>query len=176
MSVSASAGSALPASGLPVVNQALEPAWVRDGSASTKKSYQTALAFEQMLVEQLSQSLTASSGLGGEDGEEGESSGAGSSGASAATGPLSSMLPQALTSGVMEAGGLGLAAQMTRQLQMAAGATAVGARGSANVAAATGGTNASAGTPAPVTGDANTSARTTAPATSDVTATGGTSA
>ncbi len=76
-----------------------------------------------MLVEELSQSLTASSGLGGESGEEGESSEGGSSGSSAASGPISSMLPQALTSSVMNAGGLGLAAQMTRQLQDAAGAT-----------------------------------------------------
>ena len=54
------------APGLPAVNQALEPAWVRHGSAATQKAYETALAFEQMLVEQLSKSLTATSGLGGE--------------------------------------------------------------------------------------------------------------
>ncbi len=123
MSIPLSSGSPLPSGGLPVVNQTLEPAWVRDGSATTQKAYQTALAFEQMLVEQLSQSLTASSGLGGESGEEGESSEGGSSGSSAASGPISSMLPQALTSGVMNDGGLGLAAQMTHQPQDAAGAT-----------------------------------------------------
>jgi len=39
--------------GLPAVNQALEPAWVRHGSASTQKTYETALAFEEMLVQQL---------------------------------------------------------------------------------------------------------------------------
>ncbi|MGA9875585.1 MAG: hypothetical protein WBQ21_07240, partial [Solirubrobacteraceae bacterium] len=122
MSGPSSIGSLPASSGLPAVNQALtvkgtgEPAWVRHGSASTQKSYQTALAFEQMLVEQLSQSLTATSGLGGESGQEGEASGEeGSSGN--ASSPLSSMLPHALTSGVMNAGGLGLAAQMTRQLE-----------------------------------------------------------
>ena len=120
MSIPLSSGSPLPSGGSPVVNQTLEPAWVRDGSATTQKAYQTALAFEQMLVEQLSQSLTASSGLGG---EEGESSEGGSSSSSAASGPISSMLPQALTSSVMNDGGLGLAAQMTRNLQDAAGAT-----------------------------------------------------
>ncbi|HTB49627.1 MAG TPA: hypothetical protein VK701_01495 [Solirubrobacteraceae bacterium] len=117
MSGVGAAGTPLPASGLPV-NQALEPAWVRHGSASTQKSYQTALAFEEMLVEELSKSLTATSGLEGESGQEGESSGGSSAGSSS---PFSSMLPQALTSGVMDAGGLGLATQMTRQMQDAAG-------------------------------------------------------
>ncbi|HXP99242.1 MAG TPA: hypothetical protein VN845_04150, partial [Solirubrobacteraceae bacterium] len=114
MSAAAASGSPLSAGGLPVINQALEPAWVRHGSAATQKAYETALSFEEMLVEELSQSLTASSGLGSESGEEGESSEGGSSGSGAASSPLSSMLPQALTSGVMSAGGLGLATQMIR--------------------------------------------------------------
>jgi Rod binding domain-containing protein len=138
MSVAASSGSPLPASGLPVVNQALEPAWVRHGSAATQKSYQTALAFEEMLVEQLSKSLTATSGLEGESGAQGESSAEGGSSAQgASSSPLSSMLPQALTSGVMSAGGLGLAAQMTHQQESATGSVPK----SAGVGA-TGGTSA----------------------------------
>ncbi len=110
--------------GLPAVNQALEPAWVRHGSASTQKTYETALAFEEMLVQQLSQSLTATSGLegdssqgGGAGAEEGGSGGSSSLG----TSQLSSLLPQALSNGVMSAGGLGLAAQLTRELQSAQG-------------------------------------------------------
>jgi Rod binding domain-containing protein len=148
VSVPLSSGSPLPSSGLPTVNQTLEPAWVRKGSAATQKAYETALAFEQMLVEELSQSLTASSGLGGESGQEGESS-EGASGDSGASGPLSSMLPQALTSGVMSAGGLGLAAQMTRQL---AGA---GTQGAGGVAATTGGTSAGAGASTPIPKNSN---------------------
>jgi Rod binding domain-containing protein len=179
--MSAPVSSSLPLSttDLPVVSQTLEPAWVRKGSAATQKAYDTALAFEQMLVEQLSQSLTASSGLSGESGEEGESSEGGASGASAASSPISSMLPQALTSGVMNAGGLGLAAQMTRQLESAAGVTHTSA--SANTdAAATGGTSAS--TASPVEGASNTSSSATPLVSSDtgtgsnVAATGGTSA
>jgi Rod binding domain-containing protein len=153
-----SSGSALPASSLPPVNQTLEPAWVRHGSPATQKSYQTALAFEEMLVEQLSKSLTATSGLEGESGQEGQSSSEGGSSSS----PLSSMLPQALTSGVMSAGGLGLAAQMTRQLEGSAAATqSVGSGGAPAVATSdasasagsptagpTGGTSASGGTSA----------------------------
>jgi hypothetical protein len=98
--------------GLPVVDQALEPEWVRHGSATTQKAYESALAFEQTLVEQLSQSLAATTGSDGEGSPEGEE---GSS--SAADSQLSSMLPQALSSGVMHAGGLGMAAQLTRQFE-----------------------------------------------------------
>lgn len=166
MSVPLSSGSPLPSSGLPTVNQTLEPAWVRKGSAATQKAYETALAFEQMLVEELSQSLTASSGLGGESGAEGESS-EGSSGSGGASGPLSSMLPQALTSGVMSAGGLGLAAQMTRQL------AGTGAQGAGGVAATAGGTSASTGASTPI--QTNSSPSVTAPADGPLT-TGGTSA
>ncbi len=163
MSVPLSPDAPLP-SGLPAVNQTLEPAWVRKGSAATQKAYETALAFEQMLVEELSQSLTATSGLDDESGQEGESS-EGSSGSGGASGPLSSMLPQALTSGVMSAGGLGLAAQMTRQL---AGAAAQGAGGGG---ATTGGTSVSTGASTPI--QTNSSPSVTAPAGGP---TGGTSA
>jgi Rod binding domain-containing protein len=169
VSVPLPAGSPLSSSGLPTVNrlptvnQTLEPAWVRKGSAATQKAYETALAFEQMLVEELSQSLTATSGLGGESGAEGESS-EGSAGGGGASGPLASMLPQALTSGVMSAGGLGLAAQMTRQLAGAA------AHGAGEGGATTGGTSASTGASTPI--PTNNSPSVTAP----VGPTGGTSA
>jgi Rod binding domain-containing protein len=166
VSLPLSPGTALPSGAQPVVNQALEPAWVRKGSAATQKAYETALAFEQMLVEELSQSLTASSGLGGESSADGESS-EGSTGAGGASGPLSSMLPQALTSGVMSAGGLGLAAQMTSQL---AGAAAHGAGGGG---ARTGGMSASTGASTPI--PQNSSPSIVAPAGNPV-ATGGTSA
>lgn len=163
MSVPLPSGSPLSSSGLPTVNQTLEPAWVRKGSAATQKAYETALAFEQMLVEELSQSLTATSGLGGESGAEGESS-EGSAGGGGASGPLASMLPQALTSGVMSAGGLGLAAQMTRQLAGAA------AHGAGEGGATTGGTSAGTGASTPI--PTNDSPSITAPAGP----TGGTSA
>lgn len=98
--------------GIPVVNQALEPTWVRHGSAAVQKEYAIGQQFEQMLVTQLARSLTATTGLSGEgEGSEGEQGGqAGSS-------VLSSMLPQALASGVANDGGLGLAAELTHQLQ-----------------------------------------------------------
>jgi Rod binding domain-containing protein len=120
MSLPATTGS----TGLPPVNQALEPAWVRHGSPATQKAYESALAFEQTLVEQLSQSLTSTSGLGGEGSQEGESGSeeSGSSEAGAGNSQISSQLPQALTASVMHGGGLGLAAQLTGQLDAASGA------------------------------------------------------
>jgi Rod binding domain-containing protein len=168
MSVTGASGLPLPESGLPVVNQALEPAWVRHGSASTQKSYQTALAFEEMLVEQLSKSLTATSGLEGESGQ-GEASAEGGSSAGGSSGPFSSMLPQALTSGVMSAGGLGLAAQMTRQMDAVAGTASPGAAGGATA-------DTSGGGHVPAGADASAGTGSSASAGTGLSATGGTGA
>jgi Rod binding domain-containing protein len=122
MSVAAASGS----TGLPVVNQATEPEWVRKGSAATQKAYESALSFEATLVEQLSKTLTSTSGLNGEsEGESGSEEG----GSSGANSQLSSMLPQALTTSVMDAGGLGLAAQMTSNLEGLEGASQTKATG-----------------------------------------------
>jgi Rod binding domain-containing protein len=102
--------------GVPVVNQALEPAWVRHGSPAVQKEYAIGQQFEQMLVTQLARSLTDTTGLSGEGaGAEGEQGGVG--GGQAGSSVLSSMLPQALASGVANDGGLWLAAELTRQLQ-----------------------------------------------------------
>ncbi len=107
----------------PAVDQALEPAWVRRGSTATQQAYASALAFEETLVEPLSQSQASSSGHDGESSEGGSSSEAGGSeGSGASSSPISSMLPQALSAGVMHAGGLGLAAQLTHDLEAASGA------------------------------------------------------
>lgn len=122
--------AAVPASAPPAIDQAREPAWVRQGSPATQKAYQSALAFEATLVEQLAKTLTASAGLGGESSEGassdgGEASSGGAGGGSAANPELSAMLPQALAAGIMNAGGLGMAAQMTRELEgVQAGASA----------------------------------------------------
>lgn len=136
--------------GLPPVNQALEPAWVRRGSKAVQQDYRTALAFEGMLLDQLARSLAQTSGLEGEGaGQEGEgsSSEGGPSLGGSQSGPFSSMLPQALSSSITGAGGLGMAAELTRELQGPAGAGA----GSALA----GGTGASARpTPAPAAGGA----------------------
>lgn len=118
----------LDTSTLPPINPALEPASVRNGNQAAKNAYQVGLAFEQVLVNQLSQEMTATTG------DSSDSSGDGSSGSSddstglmgsdPASSMYSQMLPQALTSGVMSAGGLGIAAQLASSIDPAIKATA----------------------------------------------------
>jgi Rod binding domain-containing protein len=114
------------ATGLSVTDEAHAPAAVRNGSASVKKAYASAQGFEEMLMQQLSQSMLQSSGLGGEGGGEGEEGSSGGS-SSGEGGMLTSLLPQALTEGVMREGGLGLATQLMSSLDPAAAASAPGA-------------------------------------------------
>jgi Rod binding domain-containing protein len=99
------------------VSQARVPAAVRNGSSAVKHDYSAAQSFETMLLQQLSQSLAQSSGLGGE-GEEG-SEGEGSAGAGSGE-LLGSLLPQTLAQSVQRAGGLGLAGQLLDALDPAA--------------------------------------------------------
>jgi Rod binding domain-containing protein len=117
--------------GLPVTSMTRAPAAVRDGSASVKQAYTTAQGFEEMLLQQLSQSLVQSSGLGGEgEGEGGEASGgegSGAAGGEAAGGMLASLLPQTLTEGVMRQGGIGLATQLMGELDPGAPGAGSGA-------------------------------------------------
>ncbi|HUN77609.1 MAG TPA: hypothetical protein VMU32_01680 [Solirubrobacteraceae bacterium] len=123
--------------GLPVTSPLHEPAFVRNGSAAVKQDYATAEGFEEMLLQQLSQSLLQSGGLGGEGGEGegeglsggGEEGGGGSSESGA--GVLGSLLPQALGEGLMRDGGLGLAGQLVGALDPAA--AGAGGRGGSDV-------------------------------------------
>lgn len=111
------------ATGLPALGEANAPASVRNGDAAVKQAYAAAKGFEEMLLQQLSQSLTQSSGLSGEG--EGGAGGEGSPGGSgeAGMGMLASLLPQTLTEGVMREGGLGLAGQLAGTLDPTASST-----------------------------------------------------
>jgi hypothetical protein len=142
------------AAGLPTVDAALEPASVRNGSAGVKQAYAAAQGFEETLLAQLSSSLVQSSGLtgeGGEGGGEGESGEGGEAAAATGGGMLTSLLPQALTEGVMHGGGLGLASHLMGTLDPSTSATAgaatpaVGVSGGSPAGAAGG---ASGGAPA----------------------------
>lgn len=100
----------------PVVNQALEPASVRNGSPAVQKAYSEALSFESVFVNELCQQLVNTTGLAG-------ASGADSTDGSAddpAMGDFASMLPGALSSSIMSQGGLGLAAQLLPGLEQSA--------------------------------------------------------
>jgi len=84
------------ATGLPPIDQAQLPADVRTAAPARKQAYEAGLGFERLLVQQLTQSLadSARDAMGGDS-------------------PYASLLPDALTDGVMSAGGLGLARQLT---------------------------------------------------------------
>jgi hypothetical protein len=137
--------STLPPTSSPIstlAGGAHEPAWVRRGSKQVQQDYQVALEFEQVLVQQLTSSMAQAGGFG-EGASEGESEEGG-----AALGPLSSMLPQTLASGITNSGGLGLAAQLTRaeaRLQGAIHAPGAGAATGTGAATSTGGVTASGG-------------------------------
>ncbi len=85
------------------------PASVRENAPGARQAYSSAQSFEELLLNQLSQSLTQNAGLTDEG--EGESeSGEGAGESEGVT--VASLLSQALTEGVMHAGGLGLAEQL----------------------------------------------------------------
>ncbi len=134
MSTTEPIASTLPSAGaMPPIDTTFEPASVRNGSPAVQKAYASALDFESMLVQQLSQALTESSGL--ESGEsESSGEGAGSEGAQGAgsdpgSAQLSSLLPQTLTNSIMSHGGLGMAQQMMGSLLPAATSSQVSASG-----------------------------------------------
>jgi Rod binding domain-containing protein len=97
-------------SGLPPIDQSTLPADIRNGSPERKKSYEAALGFERMFLQELTKTLAQSSGLDGSDSSA--DSGGDSDGSDVATQTYQSMLPQTLTDNLMSAGGLGLARQL----------------------------------------------------------------
>lgn len=98
----------------PVVNQALEPASVRNGSPAVQQDYNEALSFESVLVNQLCQQLVNTAGLSGSSSSD---SSDGSSSSDPEVSDFASMLPGALASSIMSQGGLGLAAQLLPGLE-----------------------------------------------------------
>ena len=108
---------------LPPIDQAHVPASIRNGNAQAKQAYNEGLAFEQQLVNQLSQKLAAtvsatdpSSGDGSSDSS---SSGLLAGGGGGAASGFSSMIPQALSEGLMSGGGLGIAYTIAQSLDPA---------------------------------------------------------
>ncbi|HXD55651.1 MAG TPA: hypothetical protein VN618_12905 [Solirubrobacteraceae bacterium] len=124
------------------------PAWVRNGSAAVQKDYALGLQFERMLANQLASSMTASAGLGEQQGSEEEGSAGGLGGG--AGGPFSTMLSGALAEGVA-GGGLGLAAEIARDLQSRTGTTPAAGRDGASAGSAPA-TPVAGGTQAETTG------------------------
>ena len=108
--------------GIPNLNVATVPTNIRTGGSKAMQAYSEGLAFEDMLVNELSQQLSKSmyGGTGdgsttGTSGSTGDSSSSMLGGASA----YASMIPQALTSSIMDGGGLGMAESFAEQLDPA---------------------------------------------------------
>ena len=98
--------------------QLSEPAWVRNGSAQVQREYALGLEFERLLVQQLATSLTETTEPAGE--------GEGQEGAVRRRGERAlDMLPGALADGVLNGGGLGLAAELTKGICRATADSAV---------------------------------------------------
>jgi Rod binding domain-containing protein len=88
--------------GLPPVDRSQLPADIRSASPARQDAYTAALGFERLLVQQLTESLAATSrdALGGDS-------------------PYASLLPDAMADGVMASGGLGLARQIADAIEPA---------------------------------------------------------
>jgi hypothetical protein len=131
--------------GIPNLNVATIPENIRNGDSKAKQAYSEGLAFEDMLVNELTQQL-ASTMYGG-DSSDGSSSADGSStdgssGSSSMLGGASayaSLIPQALSSSIMNSGGLGMAESFAQELDpsllsQASGASTAGATTAASSA------------------------------------------
>jgi len=114
--------SGLPATNLPPINAAFEPAEIRNGNAKAKQAYQEALGFEDILMQQLTQQLaaTVTSPAGGSSDSSGSGdSGSGSGGmlgSDPSTNAFASLIPTALTQSIMSGGGTGVADQLAHAL------------------------------------------------------------
>ena len=84
-------------SGLPQIPETALPASVRNGSAKDKQAYRAALGFEQVLLDQLVKSMAADGPL--------------------SEGPYAAPVQDALSSGLIDNGGLGLAGDIYKTLK-----------------------------------------------------------
>jgi hypothetical protein len=135
ISGTAALSSSLPTSTVGPMDQANTPAVIRNGDTKAKNAYQTGLAFENVLVNELAQQLASTvpgldgssgsdDGLGGTSDDSSDSSDAGSTGGVGGGGGLgaySSLLPQTLASSVMSGGGTGIAMQIAKSIDPALG-------------------------------------------------------
>jgi len=112
-----SALSAFASGSPPPIDETALPSDVRNGSKAQKQTYQAALGFEQLLVQQLAQSMMSSAnGADDSSGSSDSSDGSGSSGDATST-LYQQMLPDQLASAVTSAGGLGLADQIYQSIE-----------------------------------------------------------
>lgn len=107
--------------GISSLNVADIPQNIRTGDATARQAYVQGLAFEDVLVNELTQQMssTISGSTDGSSSSDYDSSAGGSSGSGlsgSGSSAFSSLIPQALTSGIMDDGGLGIADQLAASL------------------------------------------------------------
>ncbi|MGZ4242832.1 MAG: hypothetical protein ACXVSE_00930 [Solirubrobacteraceae bacterium] len=128
-----SATTSLPAGNQPLIDPANEPASIRNGDQKAKNPYATGVAFENVLVNELAQQMTATvpgldgsdDGLGGTtDSGDGSAGSTGGVGGSGGLGAYASLLPQTLANSVTSGGGTGIAMEIAKSIDPALGAPA----------------------------------------------------
>jgi Rod binding domain-containing protein len=99
--------------GVPPIQSALLPEDVRKAGPKAERLYQTALSFESVLVDQLTQSLGSTlDSTGSSDSSDGD----GGDTTDAASALTAQMIPDALSQSITASGGLGLAHQLYEAL------------------------------------------------------------
>jgi Rod binding domain-containing protein len=125
-----SATTSIPASNLPLIDPANEPTSVRNGDQKAKNAYATGVAFENVLVNELAQQLTATvpgldgsdDGLGGTtDSGNGSAGSTGGVGGSGGLGAYASLLPQTMANSISAGGGTGIAMEIAKSIDPALG-------------------------------------------------------
>ena len=121
--------ASMPAGTLPVIDPANEPAAIRNGDKKAQDAYKTGLAFENVLVNELAQQLSATvpgldgsdDGLGGTSNDSSDAGSTGGVGGGGGLGAYSSLLPQTLSTSIMSGGGTGIAMQIAKAIDPALG-------------------------------------------------------
>ena len=99
-------------SDLSPISVGLMPPDIRTAGPQARAVYTAALSFEQQLVTQLCSSLQATTDSSDSD-DDGDDAG---NGGDASTSLMTGMVPQAMAQSITDAGGLGLAAELTQPL------------------------------------------------------------
>jgi len=105
--------------GIPSLNVADIPANVRNGDKTARQAYVEGLAFEQVLVNQLTQQMAGT--LSGSTSPDGSATGGSGSGLLSGASAFQSLIPQALTQGIMAGGGVGIAESFAASVDPALG-------------------------------------------------------
>jgi Rod binding domain-containing protein len=127
MSVSSSDSGSLASiganAGIPSLNVADIPADIRSGNKQAQQAYSEGLAFEQVLVNELTTQMANAMGSDSLDPTADSSDGSSTSSSGllggASSSAYASMIPSALTSSIMDGGGLGLAEEFAKTIDPA---------------------------------------------------------